>query len=145
MMNRYFTALVSILLLIACSSDNINQNNPYLLDVNVSFTVNTSLPQYTSLNFPSDPVYVSNYGNGGIVIINTGSGYVAWDATDPNHIRNTDCTSMSINGLTLVCSCEDNTYDLFTGNFIKGDELEYTLYNYRVTEVGEGVLKVSNN
>ncbi len=137
---------LTVIITMACSSDDDNrQNNPNLLDVNVNFTVDTSLPQFSGLNFPNDPVYIGGYGNGGIILMNTGSGYVAWDNIDPNHTRNSSCTSMQIDGLRLVCSCEGNTYDLFTGNFIEGENLQYTLYNYRVTETSQGILRVTNN
>ncbi|MBW2960390.1 hypothetical protein KW502_01070 [Mesonia sp. JHPTF-M18] len=145
-MKKIFIFLFAATLLNACSSDDNNRrNNPNLLDVNVNFTVDTSLPQYNSLNFPNDPIYISNYGNGGIILMNTGSGYLAWDNSDPNHPRNNNCISMQRDGLTLVCDCEGNTYDIFTGNFIEGTDLEYTLYNYRVTETSPGILRVSNN
>ena len=145
-MKKIFFLFLSTLLMIACSSDdNYRQNNPNLLDVNVNFTVDTSLPQFNGLNFPNDPVYIGGYGNGGVILMNTGSGYVAWDNIDPNHPRNNNCTSMQINGLRLVCSCEGNTYDLFTGNFIEGENLEYTLYNYRVSETAPGIIRVTNN
>ena len=146
-MKKIYLLFLTVIITMACSSDDDNrQNNPNLLDVNVNFTVDTSLPQFSSLNLPNDPVYIGNYGNGGIILMNTGSGFVAWDNIDPNHPRNNSCTSMQIeSGTRLVCSCEGNTYDLFTGNFIEGENLEYTLYNYRVTETGPGVLRVTNN
>jgi len=144
-MKKVFYLLFTLAVVFSCSNDEERRrNNPNLLDVNVNFTVDTSFPQYSSLNFPSDPVYVGNYGNGGVVLMNTGSGFVAWDAIDPNHTRNENCTFMQLEGLRLVCGCEENTYDLFTGNFIEGENLQYPLFNYRITEIGQGRLQVSN-
>jgi nitrite reductase/ring-hydroxylating ferredoxin subunit len=144
-MKKIVYLILTLTVIFSCSDDEeLRRNNPNLLDVNVNFTVHTNLPQFNSLNFPSDPVYVGNQGNGGIFLMNTGSGYVAWDAIDPNHARNENCTSMQLNGLRLVCECEENTYDLFTGNFIEGENLQYTLYNYRINKIGEGELQVSN-
>lgn len=145
-MKDFFIFIFVGLMLVGCSSDDHRINNPNLLDVNVNFTVDLSLPQYSGLQFPSNSVYVSQYGNGGIILMNTGSNYVAYDAADPNHPRKDNCISMEIDGdIRLKCSCEGNTYDLFTGNFIEGDDLEYTLYPYRVTDNGNGILRVTNN
>ncbi len=144
MKSLLFFAFVGVMLT-SCSSDDHRQDNPNLLDVNVNFMVDTSFPQFNPLIHPNNPVYVSQYGNGGIILMNTGSGYVAWDNIDPNHTRDNNCTSMQIDFPHLKCSCEGNTYELFTGNFIEGENLEYTLYPYRVTDNGNGTLRITNN
>lgn len=131
-------------ILTACSKDDHRVDNPNLFNVDVNLRIDLSLPQYSSLKFPSNPVLIQGYGNGGIYLMNTGGIYVAWDASDPNHPRDKDCPTMELNGLRLVCPCEENTYDLFTGNFVKGDNLEYTLYPYRVEQTGEGTLLLTN-
>ena len=144
-MKSLLVFMFSGLMLISCISDDHRQNNPNLLNVNVNFMVDLSLPQYSNLKFPSNSVYVGQYGNGGIILMNTGSNYVAYDAADPNHPRNDSCISMEVVGdIRLKCSCEGNTYDLFTGNFIEGEDLEYTLYPYRVTDNGNGTLRITN-
>ena len=145
-MKKVYILILSAMLTIACSSDdNHRQNNPNLLDVNVNFTVDTSFPQFSRLMNVADPVYVGGYGNGGVFLMFNGSSIVAWDAIDPNHPRDNSCTSMQLEGSNVVCNCEGNTYELFNGNFIEGENLEYTLYNYRVSEVSPGVYRVTNN
>jgi|GEM_PF-626831 len=146
-MKKVYILILSAMLTIACSSDdNHRQNNPNLLDVNVNFTVDTSFPQFSNLSVSvGSPVYVGGYGNGGIFLMNNGSSIVAWDAIDPNHPRDNSCTSMQLESPHVVCNCEGNKYELFNGNFIEGENLEYTLYNYRVSEVSPGVYRVTNN
>lgn len=130
----------------SCSNGDDNFRNPYLLDINFEFLVDMSLPAYSQLNFPSNPVYVNgpNFGNKGVIIINTGSGsFRAFDASDPNHAPN-GCSVLMIDGIEGMCSCEDgNTYNLFTGQPI-GEGLEYPLLEYRVVNNGNGTLTVSN-
>lgn len=138
----FITLFISILT--ACSKEDSRVENPNLFDVNVDFRVDLSLPQYNGLQFPSNPVLIRNYGNGGIYLMNTGGSYVAWDAADPNHPRDKNCPTMQLDGLRLVCPCDDNTYDLFTGNFVQGDNLEYTLYPYRVEISGNNSLHITN-
>ncbi len=136
------------LLFTSCSKDDYDYQNPNLLNVNVHFTVNLSLPQYSPLNFPANPVYVGGYGNGGIIIMNTGSSYIAFDASDPNHPVE-QCSTLHIDGIKGVCQCPDhNTYNLFTGTFIEdesgGENLEFSMKQYQVIDNGNGVLTVTN-
>ncbi|PZD78939.1 membrane lipoprotein lipid attachment site-containing protein [Mesonia sp. K7] len=140
----FFFSLLGILT--ACSNDdNVNQN-PNLLDVNVNYFVDMNLPQFNALNFPSNPVYIGNQGNGGIYVMNTGPNqFVAWDAADPNHPFTNECPTMELDGIQVTCACEGNTYELFTGNFMESEnELQYTLWAYRVTVNGNNTLQITN-
>lgn len=146
-MKNFLIGMLLITVTVACSDDDTLNNNPNLLDVNVNFQIDLSLPQYNSLNFPSSPVYVPNYGNGGVVIMKSGTdAFVAYDAADPNHPRKNECVAMEVDGVQLYCSCEGNTYDLFTGGVVEGEEedLEYPLFRYRVVSSGNGLLNVRN-
>ena len=70
-----------------CSEkENYDENCNFLLNVGVNLSLNLNLSQYNQLTFPSNPVYVPNEGNGGIIVNNTGTGFVAFDAADPNHV-----------------------------------------------------------
>lgn len=144
MMKKIIFSFLVLALCLSCSKDDNRKDNPYLFDLNFSVVVDLSLPQYNGLNFPSNPVYIGNYGHGGIIIMNTGSNYVAFDAADPNHVPK-NCSTLEIDGLEGTCQCEDhNKYNLITGQFVEGENLEYTLYAYRVTDNGNGTLTVSN-
>lgn len=140
---------LSLLLMVACSGNNFSYENPNLLNVNVNFMVNLSLPQYNSLQFPLNPVYVSGYGNGGVIIINAGGGnYLAFDAADPNHPVQ-ECSVLKIDGIEGQCQCDDhNTYNLVSGTVIDrksgGEDFSYTMKPYQVVERGNGVLVVRN-
>ncbi|WP_299214560.1 hypothetical protein [uncultured Dokdonia sp.] len=130
-----------ILLLFGCSSDDDRRsNNPFVVDI--GFSIQLGNIDALDLQIPSNPVYVPNGGVRGVFVINTGSGLMAWEATDPNHSPN-ECSTMVINGIEVVCQCDDaHTYNLFTGQ-AAGEVLDYTMVNYRVEQSGD-VIIVSN-
>jgi nitrite reductase/ring-hydroxylating ferredoxin subunit len=148
-MKKYLYLIFIFGLFLSCNKDDNVTNNPNLFDTNVGLRLNLNLPQYSDLKFPSNPVYIGGYGNGGIVVMKRGSqSYVAYDAADPNHPRNQACPTMEVDGLRLVCPCEDNQYDLFTGNFLENEDnpqdLEYTLYRYQARIGGDGFLSITS-
>lgn len=120
--------------------------NPYLANIDFEVTVDMTLPQYSQLQYPSNPVYVggANYGNRGIIVINAGSGsFRAFDASDPNHAPN-ECSTITIDGIEGNCSCNDgNTFNLFTGQSINGS-LEYPMVKYKVVDNGNNTITISN-
>ena len=113
-MKRFFGVLF-ILFLMACSNnDNLNNCN-FLLNLGVNVSVNLNLPQYSQLQFTSNSVYIANQGNGGLIVINVGTGLRAWDAADPSH-QFSSCSILQIEGAIGKCGCSDaNEYSLFTG------------------------------
>jgi hypothetical protein len=129
--------LIILFVYASCSKKNtIDPNCNFLANINVMVSLNLNLSQYNQLTFPNNPVYVTNEGNGGIIVNNTGAGYVAFDAADPNHIYN-DCSILTINGLEAVCGCEDaNTYSLLTGLVLENSTLRCTLKPYFVESSG---------
>lgn len=134
----------SFLLLIACSGNSIsNENCNFLLNVNVRATINLNLPQYSELQFVSNSVYIPNQGNGGIIVTNAGSGYFAWDASDPNHTPSSS-SILKISGLEATCSCgNNNTYSLINGQPLGDSSLLCGLKNYRV-DVSGNTLFITN-
>lgn len=129
--------------LFSCSdSDNADKTCNYLLNVGVGLNINLNLPKYTQLQFISNAVYEETQGNKGIIIMNTGTGYAAWDASDPNHSPNT-CSTLEISGAEAICGCEDNKYSLFTGQPLENPDLKCGLKPYRV-EVNSSELFISN-
>ena len=122
---------VTLLLIIRCAKDINDSRCNFLLDLDIYYEVNLNLPQYNDLNFISNSVYIPNVGNGGIIIVNSGTGYLAWDAADPNH-TNLPCSTLIISGLEATSGCaEQNTYSLITGQSI-GVALNCSLKPYRV-------------
>ncbi len=144
---RYFWGLCLILTLFACSSDSTNRN-PYLQEVRFRFDLNLNLPLYSNLNTIGNPVYVGNSGvgtRGAFVIKSSLDTYYAFEASCPNHTPN-DCSTMTIDGQNVVCSCEGYTYSLFTGQQLDrpndGNRYHDLLY-YRATQSGN-VVVISN-
>ncbi len=143
---KHFWGLCLLLTLFACSSDSTNRN-PYLQEVSFRFDLNLNLPLYSNLKNVGNPVYVGNSGVGtrGAFVMNIGSGYYAFEASCPNHAPN-DCSTMTIDGQNVVCSCEGYTYSLFTGQQLDrpndGKRYHDLLY-YRATLSGN-VVTISN-
>jgi len=124
-------SLISLLFLSCSKKDDNNSNCNFLQNVGVNTSLNLNLPQYNDLNFISNPVYISGQGNGGLIVTNTGTGFVALDAADPNHMLNT-CSILTISGLEGICGCVDaNKYSLFTGQPLENPDLRCGLKAYR--------------
>lgn len=135
--------LIGFTLLVSCESDDNQRRNPNLLNINVNYEVNLSLPQFNNLKFSGNSVYIPGQGNLGLIVVNSGSSYLAWDAADPNLIPE-NCSKLINDGLNASSTCNDpgNSYSLVTGQPLVED-LRYPLFAYRITESG-GVLRIFN-
>jgi len=131
--------IVILGMLAGCSGSAVK--NPYLRDVSFDITLNLDLPEYSSLKYPGNAIYVPYGGIKGIFVFNTGSGYNAFEASDPNHYPN-DCSTMELDGTTVVCPCENNRYSLADGHLMSG-EGSYGLKPYHVIDNGD-VLHIYN-
>jgi nitrite reductase/ring-hydroxylating ferredoxin subunit len=125
-----------------CDKDNFNNNNPYLPNYSFAYNINMSLPQYSSLQFPSNAVYVNagNTGIRGVFVFNTGGGYVAFDAACPNQAL-TSCSTMTLNGINVICPCDNVSYSLFSG---QAQGMQYPMKQYRVEQLDNFNLRVYN-
>lgn len=131
----YLLYCTLFLLIIGCVKDVNDSRCNFLLNLDIYYEVNLNLPQYNDLNFISNSVYIPNVGNGGLIVVNSGTGFLAWDAADPNQ-TNLPCSILSINGLEATSGCaEQNTYSLITGQSI-GIALTCSLKPYRVETNG---------
>ncbi|MBU0940477.1 MAG: hypothetical protein KKD36_03460 [Bacteroidetes bacterium] len=137
-MKKVLVLLLLLPLLIGCSDNGFNNNNPFLPNYTFTVDLNMSLPAYSNLKFPSNAVYYGGIGVRGIFVFNTGSGYTAFDAACPNQAINS-CSTMTLKGITVVCACDDTEYSLFTGQGGK----QYPLKQYRV-EANGNILRVYN-
>jgi nitrite reductase/ring-hydroxylating ferredoxin subunit len=134
-MKKIWLFIVLTGVLLSCSDDKKSNNNPNIPNYSVNAYLNTSLPAYNNLLYPSNPVFVPNYGAKGIIVMKTGEGtYTAFDAACPN-MPLTECAAMKIDGIYAVCSCDKSTYNLFTG---LGDK-QYPMKQYRVELSGTSV------
>lgn len=141
---RTLIALICFITLTKCSSSsNTDENCQFLLDINVNETINLNFPQFIALQSPANPAYIPNAGNGGIIVTNTGSGFVAFDAADPN-VPFSSCSILTINGIIGESSCETvNKYSLLDGSPTENGELRCALRRYRVEQNGN-ILQIFN-
>ena len=141
--------LIFTLLLSSCNKndDNDQNNNPNIPNAafDTGSLINTSLPQYNSLQFPGNYITLNNnYGVNGIVVYFTGSMYTAFELSDPNHQLNS-CSNLTVDGIIATCSCDDdNSYEIVTGQRQDGTTGQFTLVPYQV-EVNGSVIRVFNN
>ena len=142
-MKNIFLIALTCFVLIACSKNDVNNENcKFLLNIGVNTSINLNLPQYSQLQFISNSVYIPNVGNKGIIVTNSGTGFLAWDAADPNHAQQS-CSVVNGTGLEGTCGCTDaNTYSFITGQSL-GTALPCTLKRYRVEQSGN-TLFISN-
>ena len=148
-MNRLLGFLF-LITIIACNSDSTNRN-PYLQEINFSFDANLNLPLYSPLTNTGSAIYVQSEtaGTRGVFIINSGftgsNQFRAFEASCPNHAPN-NCSTMSLNGQVVTCSCEEYQYSLFTGQLlIRPDDGNryYDMLEYRTSFSGNTVI-ISN-
>lgn len=140
-MTKYSKYLIILLIsILACEKEDQNTNCNYLLDLGVSVSINMNLPQYSQLKFINNPIYIPNYGNGGLIVIKASEGfYRAWDASDPNQYPKT-CSILEISGIEAVSGCDDNnTYSLITGQSVN-TVLPCTLKEYPAVQSGNTVI-----
>lgn len=144
---KHFWSIILLIFLISCSSDSTNRN-PYLQEVNFRFEVNLNLPLYTNLNTIANPVYIGSSGVGtrGVFVVKSSlDTYYAFEASCPNHAPN-NCSTMTIDGINVVCSCEGYTYNLLTGQQLDRPDdgnRYYDLLFYSATQSGNVVI-ISN-
>ncbi len=132
-------SLIFLVLCLSCENDPTNRN-PFLQEVGFNFEVNLNLPLYTNLNNIGNPVYIdnANVGTRGAFVMKTSlDSFFAFEASCPNHVPNT-CSTMTIDGQNVVCSCEDFTYSLFTGQLLDRPDdgnryYDLLFYNTRVS------------
>jgi nitrite reductase/ring-hydroxylating ferredoxin subunit len=143
-MKRIFYFLILFIVFFSCDRDiQTDNNNPYLPNYSFEVILNMSFPQYSSLAFPSNAVYINSAGAGirGLIVFNAGSGnFLAYDAACTNQPL-TDCSTITINGINAKCPCDDAEYSLFTG-LAAGKQ--YPMKAYRVQMIDATTIKVYN-
>lgn len=153
------TALTFFSCLPACKKKNtVNQQDlDFFPPVNVDFTVNLSLPNYSGLNFPNGYAYEDNFGYRGVVIYNTGfSGpeqFVAFDRTCPYKPDST-CSKVSVDSTNvyMVCGqfvnnrfipCCNSRFFALNGTWTDGPA-KRNLRQYYVYQFGSNLLRITN-
>ncbi|MBM1104825.1 hypothetical protein JQC67_01620 [Aurantibacter crassamenti] len=139
--------LLIVFIALACDSDR-PERNPYIQELGFRFDINLSLPLYSPLTNPGNPVYIGlqGVGNRGVFVINAGfDQFRAFEATCPNHPPSS-CSTMEIDGQNAICACEDYEYSLFTGQQFTPPEdgnRYYNMLEYRAVKTGNSVI-ISN-
>ncbi len=142
-MKKILTLVVLIIALAACSSDSYVNRNPYLNTGSFSCTIDITLPSNDNLRFTANPVVIrtAGYGINGLIVMNTGSGYVAWENTCPNQ-EITSCSILTLNGAYATCPCDDVKYSLFTGQ--PTTPMKFNLKAYRIEILSSTAIRVYN-
>jgi hypothetical protein len=139
-MKKILVLFAFLPLFFACDPGNINYKNPNLPNYPVNLSINTNLPQYANVRYPSNYIIDYSQGVAGIVVFNTGSGYNAFDLACPNQAYGTACsTAMTINGIEAKCNCNtsENPYLLFSG---QSPGQPYTMKPYHVQISGDNLI-----
>lgn len=143
-MKKIVKCIILILVFNSCTQDTLTNNNPYLPTYRFSSSViNLSLPLYSTLQFPGNVVEYYEIGVGvldKLFIINTGSGFYAFDAACPNQPLSS-CSEMDLIGIKAVCPCDDAEYSLYSG---QAEGMQYPLLQYRVEIINESAIRVYN-
>ena len=144
---KHLSGILLFFLLLACDNNSTNRN-PYLQEVSFRFDLNLNLPLYSPLTNTGSAVYVGNasVGTRGAFVINSGfNSFMAWEASCPNHAPN-ECSTMTLKGQLVTCSCEGYEYNLFTGQLMNtpdDGQRYHDLLFYRSTFSGNTVI-ISN-
>lgn len=141
-MKKILLLVLVLVGLIGCDKESTNNDNPYIPNYPFSIDLNRNLPAYSNLQFTGNPVTVNAPGAGvrGLIVMNTGGGYVAYDRACPNQ-ELSGCSTLTLDGAEAVCPCDDARYNIFTGQSLNG--LPYPLKPYRTELIGN-IVRVSN-
>lgn len=141
-MKKLIALIIAIIAVSACSSDDTRRNrNPYIPSYSFQIDLNLNLPSYSDLRYVGGVQYVNLAGAGlnGIIVYNRdGNNYSAFEATCPNQVPTT-CSLLEIDGLYVICPCDNVRYSLIDGF----GPAEWPLVSYRVVKNGD-VLTISN-
>lgn len=139
-MKKIVVVFILSLFFSGCDDSGGSNNNPYIPNYTFTVDIDTNLPSYSGLLYISNAIYIPQgiAGARGVILFNSGSGYYAYDAACPNQAISS-CSTMTINGIYAVCSCDDEQYSLFTGL----GSLQYPMKRYRV-EVNLPIIRVYN-
>lgn len=142
-MKKFLLLVLLLPALWACDSDDYRYTTRYLPNYNFSIDIDMSLPLYTDLLYTGNAkkITVAGIGINGVIVMNTGGGYAAWEASCPNQ-ELSSCSGLTVNGVNAVCPCDDVEYSLFTGQATT--PVDYPLKPYRVSVVSQNVIRIYN-
>ncbi len=144
-MKRLLLLALLLVIFVSCSNnDDVRNDNPNLIDPLVDLTLNLSLPQYQSLNFPGGSVIINTQGIKGIVVYNVNNDlYTAFELSDPNHTPSS-CSRMEVEAPIATCPCsnDENEYNIIKGEH-QTDPSLFPMQQYRITRTND-VIRITN-
>jgi nitrite reductase/ring-hydroxylating ferredoxin subunit len=123
---KLFFLLLLILSIAPACKDDFDSAIPY---VNVNYSVN--LVNYNALNTVGFPVFFNGAGYGGIVVINNGVSFYAYDVTCPYEI-DFQCR-IEADGVIGTCPCCNTQYNLLDGGYVISGPSAEPLKQYRAS------------
>ncbi len=136
-MKHIAVALLIFLTLMNCT-DSENDNNPYLREVAVNITVYLNNPSNNNLLFAGGYVEISGGIKGIVVYRSANDVFYAFDLACPNSPPG-DCSKMTVDGLNMICSCDDTKYALPLGGAPQNGG-KYGAKEYKVINNGQSLL-----
>lgn len=142
-MKKMFLLIMGCFLLTNCSKEHIIHYNPYIPEMNVNLVLNLNLPLYNALNYPNNAILEPSQGYNGVIVYNTGMGYVAYEATCSNHAIDLN-SYLTIDGQLAFCNSCNREYFLLNGQPGANEEdSPYFLKAYYVSQQGN-ILTITN-
>lgn len=138
--NKLFFLLNTLIISILFSLNSCREerhNISCLPRVNFHAIYNLNLPLYNPLTLPNGFVELNPDGtNGprGVIIINTGHGYNAYDRNAPHICPDNDTTLKVVDGIKIVCPKDGAEWMLLTGQPLNDATQGYPLHQYKVYE-----------
>lgn len=146
-MKKIFITVCISFLALSCSKNDdniITRTHVPNQSFDTGNAINTSFPQYNDLLFAGQSIVIPNYGVNGISIYYTGSSYLAFELTDPDHVYQT-CSKLTVNGTIATCNCADaKQYNIINGHAYVGTTAQYSLKPYFVETYGN-IIRVFND
>ena len=137
------TLLLFLLLFYSCN-DDYTDNNTYLPNVQVNFTINLNLPEGNDLLISGGHKIFYDRGIKGVIVFNNGlDNYIGFDLACP-HINLQDCSTMTFeqSDLYLTCPCDEEQFSKLNGA-PKNGEIQHAARRYIVSKNGN-LLTVRN-
>lgn len=101
---------------ISCNDDDTTVN--CIPNVSIAAQYNLSLPSFSNLNYPNGYVVLApdgTNGNQGIIIVNTGNGFLVFDRNAPHRCPGNNTTLQVQDEMKIVCPADGAEWALRNG------------------------------
>jgi nitrite reductase/ring-hydroxylating ferredoxin subunit len=140
---KYLFLIFTLIFISSCKDDFVD-NNKYLPNITVNFSVDLNLPEANNLIIVGGYAIFPNEGIRGVIVFNHGlDNYIALDLACP-HIQLQECSTMTFDpeDLYLECGCDDEKFSKLDGSPLN-PEINYSARMYNVTKNGN-ILYIHN-